>query len=153
MTPCIIESPYAGDVARNRAYLQRCIRWCLAHGLTPYASHQMLTEALDDLDPEQRAQGLAAGVAMARALVDAGALHLVFVDLGVSAGMWAGLDASEHRSTQRHAIALDGVPRAWPTGVKGIVTYSDGRWAALAHGQWACHLPLHDATTDTWGPR
>lgn len=61
MRRVIIESPYAGDVARNKAYLQACIRDCLRRGETPYASHQMLTDALDDSDPEQRKQGIEAG--------------------------------------------------------------------------------------------
>lgn len=63
MIRVIIESPYAGDVERNKKYLQRCIRFCLRNGESPYASHQMLTEALDDNDPIQRHAGIAAGFA------------------------------------------------------------------------------------------
>lgn len=156
MTPCIIESPYAGDVSGNTAYLQRAIRWCLANGMTPYASHQMLTGALDDLDPAQRAQGIAAGVAMARALVvGAGALHLFFLDLGVSHGMVEGLAASAWQEHRRHAILLDGLrdetasaaalvyTRCSPTGVREARIYTGGPTAVV--------MPLHDATTDTWG--
>jgi hypothetical protein len=59
----IIESPYKGEVARNKRYLQACIRDCLRRGESPYASHQMLTDALDDNNPEERALGIEAGLA------------------------------------------------------------------------------------------
>lgn len=83
MRRVIIESPYAGDVARNKAYLQACIRDCLRRGETPYASHQMLTDALDDGDPEQRKQGIEAGYEWWFA-ADA---VVFYVDLGWSPGM------------------------------------------------------------------
>ena len=35
----VIESPYAGDVKRNRAYLKACLRDSLARGEFPFASH------------------------------------------------------------------------------------------------------------------
>jgi hypothetical protein len=81
--PCVIESPFAGDVPRNKAYLQACIRDCLMRGETPYASHQMLTEALDDNVPEQREQGMAAGWAMRETI----GFVAFYVDLGWSGGM------------------------------------------------------------------
>lgn len=87
MRPCIIESPYAGDVVRNKAYLQRCIKWCADQQMTPYASHQMLTDALDDTDPAQRALGLALGRDMTEILLCHEAEVFFFVDLGMSPGM------------------------------------------------------------------
>lgn len=107
MTPCIIESPYAGDVARNKAYLQRCILWCIAHGMTPYASHQMLTEALDDMSPEERELGLSAGWAMTEALIGIGAKVLFFTDHGWSPGM----------NRMRDRLDARGVPYRAVTGV------------------------------------
>ena len=59
----VIESPYAGDVERNLRYLDACIRDCIGRGESPYASHKILTTALDDNDPEQRKLGIAAGLA------------------------------------------------------------------------------------------
>lgn len=79
----IIESPYAGDVERNKRYLQACIRDCLARGETPYASHQILTDALDDADPEQRVRGIEAGYGW----WDAAEAVVFYVDLGLSDGM------------------------------------------------------------------
>lgn len=79
----IIESPFAGDVEANRAYLQECIRDCIARGESPYASHQMLTTALDDTDEAQRNAGIEAGYAW-WAVAD----EIVFyTDLGWSRGM------------------------------------------------------------------
>jgi hypothetical protein len=157
MTTCIIESPYAGDVPRNRAYLQRCIRWCIANGMTPYASHQMLTEALDGLDPAQRAQGIAAGVAMATAMIKhAKALHLYFVDHGVSRGMAEALPASKHAEHRRFAILLDGLRGDIPDGWIRTDVRADNWGAHLRIFDSLVHpaqLQIHDATADTWGPR
>lgn len=85
--PVIIESPYSGDVARNRRYLQSAIRDCLRRGETPYASHQMLTDALDDNIPEQRELGISAGFAMRDLLVSQGATVAFYIDHGMSSGM------------------------------------------------------------------
>ena len=84
----IIESPFSGDEARNRIYLQRCIRDCLARGESPYASHQMLTDALRDSVPEERAQGIAAGFEW-RKVAEA---TVVYEDYGISGGMRTGID-------------------------------------------------------------
>jgi hypothetical protein len=86
MKRVIIESPYAGDIARNKAYLQACIRDCLNRGEAPFASHQMYTDALDDNDPEQRKLGMLAGLRWAWC-ADA---IVVYGDHGISPGMkWA----------------------------------------------------------------
>lgn len=85
MKRVIIESPYAGDVATNLAYLQECIRDSLRRGEAPFASHQMYTQALDDRDIDQRTLGITAGFAW-RASAD---LVVFYEDLGWSPGMWA----------------------------------------------------------------
>jgi len=59
----IIESPYKGDVERNNRYLRSCIRDCINRGESPYASHRMLTDALNDNDPIERTIGIQAGLA------------------------------------------------------------------------------------------
>jgi len=95
--PVLIESPFGGETgtdeeyARNRRYLQRCIRDCLERGETPYASHQMLTEALDDRIPEQREKGRQAGLAMRRFFPK----RVFYVDYGMSTGMAFALDLYE----------------------------------------------------------
>lgn len=88
----VIESPYAGDVRRNRAYLRACLRDSLNRGEFPYASHRMFTDVLNDDRPDERAPGIRAGLEWGRK-ADATA---VYADLGISKGMALGIaDASE----------------------------------------------------------
>lgn len=91
MRRVIIESPYAGNVAEHMRYLQRCIRDCLARGESPYASHQMLTEALNDVEASERDLGISAGFEW-RSSADA---TVVFTDYGISTGMAAGIRHAE----------------------------------------------------------
>jgi hypothetical protein len=88
----IIESPYKGEIGRNLLYLRACIRDCIKRGESPYASHQMLTDALDDNDPAERALGIAAGLAWRKAFfhTENGVRHVLpvfYLDLGWSGGM------------------------------------------------------------------
>lgn len=87
----ILESPYAGDVARNLAYAHDCVRDCLRRGESPYASHIMLTTATDDTIPEQRSAGINAGLCWA-ARADA---VVVYTDYGLSPGMLHALNVHE----------------------------------------------------------
>ena len=97
MRRVIIESPYAGDIEANKAYLQRCIRDSLFRGEAPFASHQMYTDALDDSDPDQRRQGMLAGL---RWLWCADAV-VVYGDRGISPGMqWAISQATSHMTVE-----------------------------------------------------
>jgi len=64
----VVESPYAGDVQRNLAYLRACLKDCLERGESPYASHGLLTQpgvGCDDDVPAERALGIRAGFAWA----------------------------------------------------------------------------------------
>lgn len=85
----VVESPYAGDVERNTAYLRAALRDCLDRGEAPFAAHGLYTQpgVLDDEDPEQRALGIAAGFAWGRAATWAGGRRVFYVDLGWSRGM------------------------------------------------------------------
>lgn len=87
----VLESPYSGDVVSNKAYLQECIRDCVRRGESPYASHQMLTEAFNDLDPHERALGITVGFAWRRVA----AITVFYVDRGWSRGMRLALDDCE----------------------------------------------------------
>ena len=88
----IVESPYAGDVARKQRYARACLADCLARGEAPFASHLLYTQpgVLDDKRPEERTLGIAAGLAWA---VHASAT-VVYMDLGVSRGMEYGIRAA-----------------------------------------------------------
>lgn len=100
MTPVVIESPFAGCVPLHRAYLEACIRDCIGFGETPYASHKMLTDALDDLDPGQREVGIAAGLDMAEVIIRSGGIQVFYVDLGWSGGMNNALLRNYPRETR-----------------------------------------------------
>jgi hypothetical protein len=95
MRRVIIESPYAGDVALNLAYLRACMADCLRRGEAPFASHALYTQSgvLDDADPAARALGIKAGFAW-HAVAD---LSVVYEDLGISRGMRLGIEAAEER--------------------------------------------------------
>jgi hypothetical protein len=84
----IVESPYAGDVARNMRYLRACLADCLQRGEAPFASHGLYTQPgiLDDTKSEERALGIAAGFAWRHVA----ALTVFYVDLGWSNGMRLG---------------------------------------------------------------
>lgn len=89
----IIESPFKGNYLRNTMYLRSCILDCLRRGESPYASHRMLTDALDDDIPEERQLGIEAGFAWRNAMYidECGERHRVlpvfYVDLGATDGM------------------------------------------------------------------
>ena len=88
-----IESPYRADtpeeLERNKRYLDACIKDCLERGESPYASHKMLTDVLDDDDAVQRKLGIKAGFEWAH---DA-QCRVFYLDLGCSEGM---LEAKHH---------------------------------------------------------
>lgn len=87
----IIESPFAGDVEANVAYLHRCCLDSLRRGESPFASHGFFTHFLDDNKHEDRMLGIAAGIAWARAAD----LIAVYIDRGMSNGMSAAISLHE----------------------------------------------------------
>ena len=89
----IVESPYAGNVDRNVRYARRALRDCLQRGEAPIASHLLYTQegVLDDAVPEERAQGIEAGLVWGR-VADAA---IFYVDHGWSRGMLAAKERHE----------------------------------------------------------
>ena len=82
----IVESPFSGDLTKNRLYLQKCLRDCIERGESPYASHGLLPSALDEAT--ERRLGIEAGYAWWRA-----ATKIAFyIDLGWSRGMNAAME-------------------------------------------------------------
>lgn len=86
----IVESPFAGDVARNLRFVRAIMRDCLLSGEAPYASHALYTQegVLDDTNPEERRIGMEAGFAWA----DGANKIAVYSNYGLSPGMQAGID-------------------------------------------------------------
>lgn len=91
----VIESPFAGDRERNARYLRACLLDSLRLGESPFASHAIYPLVLDDDKPEDRALGIAAGLAWG-AKAD---LVAVYGDLGCSRGMAFGIEAATARGT------------------------------------------------------
>ena len=86
----IVESPFAGDRVRNILYARACIKDCLERGEYPFASHLLYTQPgiLDDNDPNERQQGIDAGLAW----MVVAAKTVVYLDLGLSTGMKYGIE-------------------------------------------------------------
>jgi len=95
MRKVIIESPFAGDEERNIDYARLCVRDSLSKGEAPIASHLLYTQKtiLDDSIPEERQQGIDAGLAW-RDVADS---TVVYVDLGISKGMEYGIKRAEEQ--------------------------------------------------------
>lgn len=92
MTPTVLESPYAGDTARNIEYAQKCMHDMLVnHNEAPYASHLLYTQpnVLDDNVKHERTLGIYAGFAWKH--LD-GVKTVFYTDLGMSGGMQLALD-------------------------------------------------------------
>lgn len=87
-----LESPFRGETDEQTEEFLRYGLRAMAHSLSlgeaPFASHLLYTQVLDDKDPEQRRQGIEAGLAWGRA-ADA---TVVYSDYGVSSGMQQGID-------------------------------------------------------------
>jgi hypothetical protein len=85
----ILESPYAGNVARNLDYVRACMADCFARNEAPFPSHALYTQpgVLDDNDPAQRKLGMEAGFAWG----DRADATVVYADLGISDGMHKGI--------------------------------------------------------------
>lgn len=92
----IVESPFLGGDAGMKRYLRLCMLDSIQRGEAPYASHRLYPGVLDDGVPEQRQLGLSLGHSW-RAVADVTA---VYVDHGISPGMWDGIGQSR-RMAQR----------------------------------------------------
>ena len=89
MITVAIESPYAANerfsVEDHVAYARAAMLDSLRRGEAPFASHLLYTQVLDDGIAEERAHGMAAGLALSLRLD----LAAFYVDLGWSRGMEA----------------------------------------------------------------
>lgn len=130
MTRAILESPFAVDSLeiesakrsddwtwvkaakeRNRRYLRALALWAIELGYSPYASHAMLTQWLNDDDPIQRTHGIKLGFEWAAAANVA----LIGVDLGVSSGMHTGIKRHIDDGRERTFVRLGNGWEAWET--------------------------------------
>lgn len=93
----ILESPYAGDVARNVEYARRAMADCLRRGEAPIASHLLYTQpgVLDDDVPDERRLDIDAGLAWSRCAEAA----VFYIDHGISRGMAEAIDRHYNAGT------------------------------------------------------
>lgn len=81
-----VESPYAGDTAKNIKYAQESIADCFKRGEAPFASHLLYTQPniLDDSKPEDRELGIKTGFVFKHIQ---NSITVFYIDLGWSDGM------------------------------------------------------------------
>ena len=84
-------SRYAGNVERNVAVAKELCRAVIEDGGIPFAPHLLYPRFLDDHDPEQRAAGIACGLAF-MAVCDQ---VWVYTGNGISRGMWQEIAQAE----------------------------------------------------------
>ena len=96
MKKIILESPYAGNVAKNIEYARKCVKNSLIHGEAPIASHLLYTQnnVLNDENPDERMVGINAGLAW-KSVTD---LQVFYVDYGISKGMQYGMDYAKENN-------------------------------------------------------
>ena len=87
----IIESPYMGNVKGNVSYAKKCMYDSLMRGESPFASHLLYTQVLDDMIPEERTMGMQRAFEWYRCAD----LMAVYLDKGVSSGMQRGMEIAE----------------------------------------------------------
>lgn len=109
----IIESPHSGELEKNLAYAQACVRDSLLRGEAPIASHLLYTQEgiLHDEITEERQLGMAAGWAW----MEVADLCAVYCDLGISYGMELGIERAQQNKLTIHYRKLqhiDGTQRS-----------------------------------------
>lgn len=104
-TLVILESPYAGDVEANLAYARECMRDCLLRGEAPYASHLLYTQPgiLDDTIKDERLLGMKAGMAWGAKA----SKTVVYIDMGISSGMFYGIEMAKRAGRPVEYRSLD----------------------------------------------
>ncbi len=85
----ILESPFAGDIARNRLYALTALRDSLDRGEAPFASHLLYPQVLTT----ERLRGLSAGLEW----IAVAEKSVVYTDLGITEGMRLGIALAEEQ--------------------------------------------------------
>jgi hypothetical protein len=106
MRRVVVESPYAGDIAKNTRYLLAAMRDCLKRGESPFASHALyaVSGVLDEVVLLEKELGFAAGLAWAE-VADA---TVVYIDYGISPGMKRGISHAHDHARPVEYRRLDG---------------------------------------------
>lgn len=86
-------SPYRGDIENNVAYAQKLVKHALQLGYAPICPHLYLTQVLDDNNPQEREQGLRAGLE----LLSVCDVIIVGSTYGISEGMLAEMKQADRQ--------------------------------------------------------
>lgn len=116
MKTVCIESPLAGNFARNIEYAKRCMRYALDKGVAPFASHLLYPQVLDDENPKHREQGIAAGLEFGDRCDE----RWFFVDHGKSHGMKRARDRAIAIGQKFTLIRLEREPEISLSPTKGF---------------------------------
>tara|TARA_A100001388_G_scaffold270251_1_gene247561 strand:- start:1753 stop:2079 length:327 start_codon:yes stop_codon:yes gene_type:complete len=100
----IIESPYMGNVKSNVAYARKCMNDSLLRGESPFASHLLYTQVLDDNKDIERLTGMSRAFNWYRHAD----LMAVYIDKGISNGMKMGMEVAEKLGIEMVYRTLDG---------------------------------------------
>ena len=100
----IIESPYMGNVKSNIAYARKCMSDSLERGESPFASHLLYTQVLDDTKDIERQIGMSRAFNWYRHAD----LMAVYIDKGISNGMKKGIEIAEKNEIKIVYRTLDG---------------------------------------------
>ena len=87
----VIESPFAGNRNENMHYGKRALLDSLRRGESPFASHLLYTQVLDDAIKDDRELGIIACLRFYPVV----SLCAVYNDMGISPGMFRGIDAAK----------------------------------------------------------
>lgn len=132
----IVESPYAGCVEDNTRYARQCLWDCLHRGESPFASHLLYTQVLDDLETDERWAGINAGMAWLRRADFVAA----YTDRGISGGMAHGIQTARDNGIHVTFRSLKypdtsdlvlGPVLVWRRGLRGPVAE---KWESLSVG-------------------
>ena len=103
MRKVYICSPYrakdGAELDRNIDYAQQLTRQALEAGLAPITPHLYMTQCMDDKKPEERARGMAAGLALLKGCD--------FVIVGVKYGITKGMDREIHTANMLGIAVLE----------------------------------------------
>lgn len=110
-----IESPYAGDVEENIKYARRCIQSVINQGDSPFASHLLYPQCLNDKDPAERRLGMKCGFEWMYVAHQS----VLFVDRGISDGMKQGEKEAERWFVPLAYKRLDPLPKPFYVRISG----------------------------------
>ena len=94
MIKVLLESPFRGNKEMNIMYAHECFLDCLKRDETPFASHLLYTQMLDDDKPDERDLGIKAGLEWGKQAEKT----VVYTDFGISSGMQYGIDNAKENN-------------------------------------------------------